>query len=238
MPIPAYTVHCTGNERIAASVHELRFRRPADFNFAPGQFVLFSVPLSTDAADLQPRAYSIASVPEEADLRFVIKLKEGGRASTWVEQQLRQGTDVQMQGPLGMFCFDTQWPGNALFLCTGAGIAPFRSMILHALQAGYPRRIDLVMGCPTQRHLFWQGELAALAQQYPQFHFHTILSEPEGEWQGMRGFVQDAVPTAVPDYRERSIYVCGNPFMTGVVKDLALSAWGIPKERFHMEGYI
>ena len=216
----------------------MRFTKPAEFTFSSGQFALFSVPSSEDPSDVQPRAYSIASTPEEKDLLFVIKLKEGGRASTWVERSLKEGTDVQMQGPLGVFGFDPIWEGGSLFICTGAGIAPFRSMIVSALESGYSKPMDLCIGCYSQKNLFWINDLEALAKQYSNFRFHIALSDPVEPWEVSRGYVQDIVQNVVPDFAQRSIYACGNPLMTGALKERCLGEWNVSKDRFHMEGYI
>jgi len=239
MPTPIYTVRCLGNEHIAESVHVMRFTKPGDFSFLPGQFVLFSVPSLDDPDDVQPRAYSIASTPDEKELLFVIKIKEGGRAGAWVEQCLTEGMDVRMQGPMGMFSFDPLWRGGSLLLCTGVGVAPFRSMIVSALESGYAKPMDLCVGCFSQEYLFWLDMFEGLAAAHSNFRFHVTLSDPKEPWRGNRGYVQDIVPSIVPDCRQRSVYACGNPLMTGAIKKLCLGgAWDVPKERFHMEGYV
>lgn len=238
MPTPTFTIRCLRNDRIAQSVHEMRFTKPEGFSFAPGQFVLFSVPSLNDPSDVQPRAYSIASTPDEKELLFVIKLKAGGRAGMWVEQHLKEGMDVKMQGPMGVFSFDPEWEGGSLFVCTGVGIAPFRSMVLSALGRAYAKSMDLCIGCYSQEHLFWLDTFQRLAAQHGNFRFHVALSDPREPWEGNRGYVQSIVPHVVPDFAQRSIYACGNPVMTVAVKELALGVWGIPKNRFHMEGYV
>ena len=76
MPTTAYTVICTQNKQIADGVHEIRLSKPAGFRFSAGQFVLFQVPDSSNPADFQPRAYSIASAPEENELKFCVRIVE------------------------------------------------------------------------------------------------------------------------------------------------------------------
>lgn len=139
MPTPTFHTTCTRNAPIARDVYEFACKKPEGFTFQPGQFVLFSVPLVDNQADVQPRAFSIASSPEESDLLFVAKMKEGGRASRWILETLKPGTPVTMQGPMGLFLLDRTTQKDILFICTSTGVAPFRSMIMDTLY-GSPLR--------------------------------------------------------------------------------------------------
>jgi ferredoxin-NADP reductase len=238
MPTPSHVVTCTENRRIANGVYEIRFTKPEGFTFVPGQFLMFDVPAVSDPADLQPRAYSVASHPSEPDILLVVRLKAGGRASEWIEKVLQPGMHVSFKGPMGLFKLRTDSHKDILFISTGAGIAPFRPMILQALRDMPDRRIDLIQGVSLAEDLFWQEEFAALSQKHPKFVVHYTLSRPAGEWKGRHGRVQEIVPVAVPDITSRCVYVCGNPDMTIEVKKLCLEQWGVPKEDFHMEGYV
>lgn len=238
MPVPTHTVTCTKNVLIARGIHELAFEQPSGFTFKAGQFVLFDVPLVENTADVQTRALSIGSLPEDSALLFVAKLKPGGRVSRWISEVLQPGTTITMKGPFGFFLLDQTTTRNYLFIATGAGIAPFRSQIIHALRGGDQRRMDLVFGVRSQQDLFWTEELQSLSQQYNNFFLHIALSAPSERWTGHRGRVQTLVPVIAPDIALRSVYVCGNPDMTTELKKLCLEEWRVPKEDLHVEGYI
>ncbi len=238
MPLKIYTVTCTRNERIAHAVHELTFTKPEGFTFVPGQFVMFHVPAADGASAPQPRAYSIASTPSEKEILIAIKLKPGGLASTWVEQRLRVGDTVEMKGPIGVFRVRADDRHPLLFVCTGAGIAPFRPMILSVLGQDPLWQIDLVHGVSTEEDLFWHREMGILTEQHRNFRVHHVLSRPRADWTGPRGHVQDVLPSLIGDLPSRSVLVCGNPDMTGELKRLCLNAWNVPKDQFHMEGYV
>lgn len=238
MTTPTYHTTCTSNSPIARDVYEFACKKPEGLTFQPGQFVLFSVPLVENPLDIQPRAFSIASSPDETDLLFVAKMKEGGRASRWILELLKPGTSVTMQGPMGLFLLDQKTVNDYLFICTSTGVAPFRSMIRDVLLAGDRRRIDLVFGARTEEDLFWMEELTALTAQYENFFLHLALSNPSEQWKGHRGRVQTLVPQIVRDFSQKSIYICGSPEMTKEVKELCLEQWNVPKDDLHVEGYI
>ena len=144
--VPAFKTVCLSKTLIAPSVYELRLEKPASFDFKPGQFVLFDVPLLENEDDLQARAYSIASAPSESDLLFVIKLVPNGRASRWIEKRVSRGTAITMKGPFGAFTLDMDTAKAYLFIATGTGIAPLRSQILHIVtDAGFRFLVPFTM---------------------------------------------------------------------------------------------
>lgn len=238
MPIPRHDIVCTEKKLIAKDTYQLRFTRPANWAFKSGQFVLLDVPLVDDPADIQTRAYSIGSDPSEGDILFAVKLKAGGRSSTWVERVLAEGTHATMQGPFGTFTLPTVSHKPYLYLATGAGLAPFRAQIRELLQRDERHAIDLVFGVRTEDELFWITEFEDLAKAHDRFSFHVTLTRAPDTWTGHRGRVQTVGPLVAGDLAERIVYACGNPDMTKEVKPLALEQWGIPKQDLHIEGFI
>lgn len=238
MPIPTHTVTCTHKALIARDIYELRFTKPAGFSFKPGQFVLFRLPLIDKPDDVQTRAFSIASSPDEAELLFAMKMKEGGRASRWIEEVVEVGKAADMQGPFGFFTLNSQSPKEYLFVATSTGIAPFRSQAISVLAAGEKRRIDLIFGVRSEEDLFWKEEMESLTKKYENFFLHLALSQPSDAWTGHKGRVQTLAPLIAPDFSRKNIYVCGSPEMTKDLKEICLNMWSVPKEDIHIEGYI
>lgn len=239
MAVPTFVITCTKKRLIAPGVYELVFAKPEAFIFKAGQFVLFDVPLVSNPVDIQPRAYSIASTPDESDLLFVVKLTPGGRTSTWIEQSLAAGTQVVMKGPFGVFTLEhKKTDKNYLFLCTGAGIAPFRAHIRAALSAGDRRKMDLVFGAREHKDLFWVEEFTALMREFPNFTFHTSLTSGEPDWDGHRGRVQVIAPKIITDSSAVSVFICGAPEMVKDVKKYCIEDWGIAKADVHAEEYV
>ncbi len=191
-----------------------------------------------NSSDIQTRAFSIASAPSEDDLLFVAKMKEGGRASRWIAEGLREGAAVNFQGPFGAFTLHPENPKDYVMICTSTGIAPFRSQLVDTLHLGDQRRIDLLFGVRTEEDLFWVEELQKLSQSHEAFSLHIALSGGSQHWKGHCGRVQTIAHAAIPDLATRQIYVCGNPAMTLELKKLCLEQWGMDKKDVHVEGYI
>ncbi len=238
MPTPAYTIICTKKTLVAPGVYELRFTRPEGMSFKAGQFVLFDVPLAEDPTDIQTRAFSIASAPDEKDLLFCVKLKDGGRASTWIELMVQEKSSIRIQGPFGLFLLKETDPAF-IFIATGAGIAPFRSQLLWMLEERKDTRpMHLLFGVRHTQDFFWLKDFQSLALSYQNFFFHPVLSGDDVSWTGLRGRVQKHLPRLNIAHPDAGIYICGAPEMVKDVKETCLTDFGIPKIRLHAEGYI
>lgn len=241
MPTPSYIVTCTQNKKLCADVWEvkLRLQEGEKFSFRAGQFVLFDVPLIGNPQDIQPRAYSIASPPrEDTELTFVLRYKPGGRASRWIDERLKVGDTVRVQGPLGAFVLNAETSKEYVFVGTGTGVAPFRSHLMHALEDKKDvRPMHLFFGVRQEEDLFWVEEFRALEKRFPNFKAYISLSRPSESWKGLCGRVTDILPTVITDFSRVNAYICGNPDMVKTVKEW-LFAKGVSKADVHQEGYV
>ena len=105
----------------------LRTIRPSRSDFRPGQFISLRVGEDEDGAAIL-RSYSIASSPGQPELSLILKLVDGGVASTWF-RRLAVGDRVRFTGPMGFFCLDLEHPGDVVLGATGVGITPVLPMI-------------------------------------------------------------------------------------------------------------
>src|SRR5688500_7063146 len=70
------------------------------FNFTPGQFVTFDLPIGEKPKD-RWRSYSIASRPGESNIiELVIVYLEGGHGSEYLFNLSGPGTELKVMGPL------------------------------------------------------------------------------------------------------------------------------------------
>src|SRR5690349_7629482 len=91
------------------------------------------------AGALKKRPYSIASAPEQTSvngmLEFLVQT-DSTSAGALGPADVRRGTVVNVEGPLGSFVFPAHpKEGHFLFIAGGTGIAPLHSMMWHALLA-------------------------------------------------------------------------------------------------------
>ncbi|MBM4133226.1 MAG: hypothetical protein FJ245_05585 [Nitrospira sp.] len=197
----------------------LRLTDPAEIHFKAGQFVSFDVPHPKFPRPAT-RAYSIASPPsQKGRITLLLNLIPDGPGSTYLFG-LKEGDETQFKGPAGSFYLKEDGQRDLLFVATGTGIAPFRSMLDHLLESGFARSVTLYWGLRSQKDLYYQKEFEALAKQRPNFRFITTLSRPEPGWTGTTGRVTTLVADRVSSVTNLSVYLCGNSGMIGEIYGL------------------
>ncbi len=195
---------------------ELRLLEPGSITFKAGQFVSFEVPKEGQPRPVT-RPYSIASPPVQRDrILLVLNLVQGGPGSEYLFS-LREGSHTSFKGPAGAFYLRDDGARELLFVATGTGIAPMRSMILAQLQREPNRPVTLFWGLRSQRDLYWQDEWAALAATHPNFSSVTTLSRPDQGWKGASGRVTALVEEWVSSVSNLAVYLCGG---SGMISDV------------------
>ena len=186
--------------------------------FTPGQFVSFEI--EREAARFPAtRAYSIASAATRRHaIELVVNRVPGGPGSEYL-WGLRDGDRTSFKGPAGSFVLGNS-SRDVLFVATGTGIAPFRSMLWTLAHDASTRRISLLWGLRSDRDLYYQDELNRLREQLPQFSFVTTLSAPTTEWRGTVGRVSPLVEAHVTDVTNLEVFLCGNGGMIQDVRDI------------------
>jgi CDP-4-dehydro-6-deoxyglucose reductase, E3 len=196
----------------------LRLREPKDIQFKAGQFISFNL-TPPGGERLMIRPYSIASPPNESDrITLVFNRVQGGRGSTYLFN-LREGDVVAFEGPQGSFYLRERMR-NVLFVATGTGIAPIRSMLLDLVDNGYAGTATLYWGLRSQRDVYYQQEFEALAVRYPNVSFAIALSRPEAGWEAYAGRVTDLVDARVTSVKNLDVFLCGNHAMIRDVTEI------------------
>jgi NAD(P)H-flavin reductase len=205
---------------------------PHELIFEAGQYVSVQVSPRGDR-----RPYSICSTPDKKHaFELLVDVSPGGLGTTFL-QTVQYGQEIDILAPMGVFTLASNSNEEAIvFIATGSGIAPFRSMILDLLQAKHDQRqIYLYLGMRHERLLFWQEEFMELAQGFPNFQFHPVISQATPEWPLCRGRVTDCL--AVHEQPANAgYYLCGNTQMVEQVVQM-LTQRGVTSEHIHHEKF-
>lgn len=211
----------------------IRFRVPADkpFHFKAGQFVQIFVPTPEK---VRRTSYSIASAPQRHDsFELCVTLVDGGVSSSFLHN-LKVGDKVHALGPLGKFGLPPT-DRDLVFIATGSGIAPFRSMMGDLFANNSPKNIYLIFGNRYDNDILYKDEWESLTKAHKNFKTYLTLSRPE-KWTGPKGYVQEGIEKFVPDPKSKDFLICGLTNMINGVQDKLLSL-GVPKEQIHYERY-
>ncbi|MBI4239054.1 MAG: hypothetical protein HY696_11665 [Deltaproteobacteria bacterium] len=199
--------------QLTADVRELTFRlqEPSTLPFTAGQYIGFRVPAAGKDKPVS-RLYSINSAPCEAGLVQLLYNYVGGPGTEFL-QGLTVGSAVAFKGPYGAFTLKEASTRDVLFVGTGTGLAPFRSMLREYLPRGLQRRVTLLWGVRHEADVYYQEEFAALEQTYPNFRFLLTLSRAADGWQGLRGRVTQIFPEFFSNVENLEVYCCGSDAM-------------------------
>lgn len=203
----------------------------ASLDFLPGQWVSFS---SLVDGKKIVRPYSIASAPEGNRFELCLnRVKEGRMSPRLFDMQ--PGETIEAKGPLGSFV-PKQPFGDAVFVATGTGIAPFRGFLRDARVLSTPARTTLLFGARHESGVLYRDEFESLAQSRPSFAFLPTITRPESTWTGRAGRVQQHLDEALDGRTGVTVYICGLKAMVDDVRAILL-AKGFDKKSIVYEKY-
>lgn len=214
------------------------------FNFKPGQFVTLDLPIH-EKPNKRWRSYSIASWPDGSNVfELLIVLLEGGAGTTYLFNEIKIGSELKYRGAQGVFTLPEAIDVDLFFVCTGTGIAPFRSMVnyieLHNIQH---KNIYLIFGCRAQKDLVYYQEMKALESKLPGFNYMPTLSREQ--WDGHTGYVHNLYEDIckneeacedIQELKPAKFYLCGWKAMIDDARQ-KITALGYDRKAIHLELY-
>lgn len=211
----------------------LRAEKPFNQAFLPGQFIVLQW-ISPEHGVVQ-RSYSISSCePQPQEIELCIALNAEGVFTPWLFDQ-EVGCWIVGTEPQGNFVFQNDFNGIPhVFICTGTGVAPFRSMIASALRLGNTP-VHLVFGNRHADDILYHQEWMQLSQQNETFHYHPVLSRQQQPF-AQHGYVHPVYQKILESVSDAQIYVCGWQRML-VDTRRNLKELGFNRRQYHFEQY-
>ena len=207
----------------------------AAFDFIPGQFVTLDLPIH-EKPNKRWRSYSIASWPDGTNsFELVIVLDKMGAGTPYLFNEVKVGSELLLRGPQGVFTLKEPLDEDLVLICTGTGIAPFRSMIHHIKNNSIPHKnIYLIFGCRTQASLLYYQEMLNLQNEMPGLKFIPTLSR--AQWDGHSGYVHAVYEELFIDRKPAKFFLCGWKGMIDEARK-KITDMGYDKKLIHFEIY-
>lgn len=185
------------------------------FEFEAGQFVLVGLP-----GDSVKREYSIFSGSHDNELELLIREVPDGDLSGKL-RKLHGGDELIVDGPAGDFTLPKSRRDQPyLFIASGTGISPFRSMVRSYPDLDY----QIILGVRNQEDL-------VLTDGIPEDRMITCTSRDHSG--SYHGYVTEYLTNHVPD-PDTQVFFCGNGNMVYDGFNL-LTAKGFSREQLHAE---
>jgi ring-1,2-phenylacetyl-CoA epoxidase subunit PaaE len=242
MAVHFHTLKVKAVKKETADCVSVSFTIPQDlqkeFVFEQGQNI--TLKKNIDGEELR-RSYSICSAPFENELKVAVKKVEGGKFSTFTNDILKAGDELEVLPPTGKFNTKLQSENRKQYLAfaAGSGITPILSIIKTTLQTEPHSNFTLVFGNRSRSSIIFFEELEGLKNKYLQrFNFINILSREKTDAPINYGRIDNEKLVAlnklinintVDDY-----FICGPEEMIFCVKDF-LEQQGIDKKKIHFE---
>jgi len=206
------------------------------FPFIAGQFVMLDLPISTK---ITTRSYSIASAPDNTNIiELLISLKPSGEGTEYLFKKVKKGTILRVSKAIGKFTLPETIDKDICFICTGTGIAPFRSMIIDLINTEKKHKnIFLIFGNRYLKDVPYKEELELWKHKLKGYQFLPVFSRENSEnWKGKRGYVHSIYEELFKEKPEAIFYICGWTDMLTEAKQ-KLKFMGYDKSVIKFESY-
>jgi NAD(P)H-flavin reductase len=211
-------------------VTKFKLSEPSKMEFLAGQYCSFKI------SDSVRRTFSITTPPSQTDsFEVCADITPMGPGSKMLVNA-KPGDIVEFVGPLGKFIIDRESLRQPVFIATGTGIAPIRSMIYEFLESevrSKKQEATLFWGVRYEEDIFWNEEFMKLEDQHQHFQYYLTLSQPTDTWKGRKGYVTDHL-NHLKDLAKHDFYLCGNRVTIDSIRELLVHR-GVPSEQVKME---
>lgn len=220
-------------EKVTNDVIKVVFRLPPTsiLQFNSGQYVnLIKGNLS--------RSYSIANKSNKNNqLEFFIKKYENGLMSKYWFEEAKLNDLLRVEGPLGSFFLRESKLENIIFLATGTGVAPIKSIIENVLETSenfLNKTFWIIVGARYKEDLFWQPNTQ---NEKINIKYIPVLSRETDNWSGEKGYVQDVVLKLGIKLDDAQVYACGSNDMIQSAKTILLKK-SLKENNFFSDAFV
>ncbi len=208
------------------------------FKFIQGQHLALKATIDDEVIS---RSYSICSNPNENILKIAVKRVFGGKFSTYANEKLQVGDNIDVMPPAGHFYTNLQISNEKDYLAVtaGSGITPIISIIKATLEVEPHSSFTLFYGNKNTDSIIFQEELETIKNKYlGRFSLHHFFTQEAVENELFSGRLNKAKLLNLQrliDYSEvDEIFICGPEEMMAEVSD-AFNESGIEKDKIHLE---
>ncbi len=185
----------TGQTRLADDVIELRLQPRGPLRYKAGQHLTLWLDENLG------RSYSIASLPEDDELAFHLRLYPQGAFSQRI-QRMDNGQTIYLSGVAGVCHYDPDWHDRPLLLLArGTAIGMLHAIARDALKQGHSGGISLIVWQRSEASGYRHQQLTEWAAQHPQVTYLTTDDSQGDQLLRQRGLVA----------RNAMALVCGSP---------------------------
>jgi ferredoxin-NADP reductase len=186
------------------------------------------------------RSYSIASAPGEP-VAITVERLDDGEVSPYLTEELRQGDELELRGPIGgYFVWDAADGGPLVLLAGGSGIVPLRAILRHRERTGSAVPVRLLYSSRSLPDVIYRAELDKLGDGVEVIYVLTRQQPPGWTGYARRVDAKMLAEVAWPASQAPLAYACGPTSfveaVAGGLVELGYPAQRVKTERFGATG--
>ncbi len=219
------------------NVKSFRFRVEEDVDFKPGQFL--SVSIKVEGTE-RTKHFSFSNSPtEKGYIEFTKRITDSEFSGAL--DRLKAGDWARLKMPYGSFTFRGEYEKIA-FLSGGIGITPIRSICKFAADMRLPTDIVLLYGNSKEQDIIFRQDLDEMAAANKNIRVVYTLTSPDVDrqaWHGRTGYIDEKmIKEEMPDYKERTFYMCGPPKMVGSLVNVLDNKLSMQEDKIKTENFV
>jgi ferredoxin-NADP reductase/Na+-translocating ferredoxin:NAD+ oxidoreductase RnfD subunit len=208
---------------LAKDTYEFIFTTSEKAPYVAGQYMEWTIPHDNQDVRGMRRFFTIASNPEDADIRLGIKYFEGGSSFKKTLLSLQRGEHIYATAVSGDFVLPKHSGKSFVFIAGGIGITPFVSMLRSLMANDEKRNITLFYANKTTDDIAYKDVLEVATKKVGIQVVHVLADKehvPPG-WTGETGFVTPEMITKyVSQVEDKTVYISGPPGMVAAYTDM------------------
>lgn len=223
-------------ERPTEDVAILYLKLPANerCQFIAGQY------LDIILRDGTRRSFSMGNAPHDDEfVQLHVRHVPGGSFTDHVFLKMKEREILRFEAPLGTFALQESSVKPIVFVASGTGFAPIKSILETAFHAANNRPMVLYWGGRRPKDLYMNELPLEWAAEHANFRYVPVISDalPEDNWDGRTGFVHRAVMEDFPDLSGHQVYACGVPVMIEAARNDFITQCRLPEDEFFCDSF-
>lgn len=206
-----------------------RFKKPEGFRSLAGQWMYVNIKVN---GVVKLHHFTISSSPTEDFVEFTKKITDSEYSQAL--DRMKEGDWVKISSPLGDFTYSGEKIKIGA-LTGGIGITPLRSICKYCVDKKLDTSIVMLYSNKTSDEIVFKDQLDEMRKSDPHLDIKYVLTR-EPNYSGLKGHVDgNMIKEQIPDYKERTFYICGPPSMNEAMK----KALGdlVPEDRIKLEDF-
>lgn len=224
-------LHFIERKEVGSNTYEYIFQKPAGMRYEAGQYLEWMLPhASADTRGLR-RYFTIASGPEDADVRVALReMPESGSSYKQALATLAPGDHLIASQLAGDFTLPKNQSEKCGFIAGGIGVTPFVSFTRHLIATKSQRDCALLYCNNQAKDIAYKNLFTEAETQTGLNTVHVLSRESLPGYE--HGYISaEIIKRNTPDYLERTWYISGPPAMVNAAKAILTSELNVSRNK-------